>query len=263
IKKALGALVIGCLFAGASAQSADMWWDNAAYNLNNWDTAAGWNTGIPSASDTARIKVDVVVADGITAVASATYVGFGTVAGLYHNGGSLTTGSMQLGHSWGAQGRLDVRGGTVDVNGTLTTAIRSQSIVFIKGGDVEVDAMNLHGDGSGSSAIYIPEGLLTLTTANSLTITEMADHFMDFGTYGTSTGKFIANFDWWDSAVLDQTLATGYYNRMKSADGFGSDGVAWHYDGGNTVFEAIPEPATLGLVALVGGALLALRRLQI
>ena len=252
ISRLIALLIISSLALNA----ADRWWETPANINDTWDTSAGWRDSlIPTSADNARITQNITVTSGIDAVAAGVFIGYSTgTHRLTMDGGSLTTNYMQFGHNWDFVGELYLSGGQIDVSGNLRLGFRHVSVIDISGGSMAVDSIYF---GATGSDINITNGSLTLREANLTaehwTSSQIAKTTISFGDSATSSGQFIAEFDWWDPTNLDQTVvADQIFNRMKSVvdgvDQFGANGVRWYYDNGNTVFEAIPEPQTTAFI---------------
>lgn len=187
-------------------------------------------------------------------------------------------GILRLGN--GGAGTMLLSAGTVDVTGArLRVGDASAGMLAVSGsGDLTVNVLNVGGNGFDGIAnlnggavhagkVFVGDGgILTLRSAAILdTYTNMSfsangllvwegDHSADVATLAGD-----GTFTWGD--------ATAVYEDTKAFDAEYQDAVNGQYlrtafDGTNTeVWTVIPEPATLGLVGLMGAGMLFVRRL--
>jgi len=164
------------------------------------------------------------------------------------NGGDVNVlNHMYLGI--GGSGNVTVNGGTLDMGGQLIGALTGGQIgnLTIAGGTTTAAVLDFNN--AGTSTLDLTGGQLVITGG----LGQDADSTFNVGAGELLfTGLALADVNWAiDNGGGTWTFAGANGNvRSVTDDGFGTITVT-----------AIPEPATMGLMALVGGALLGFRRM--
>jgi T5SS/PEP-CTERM-associated repeat protein len=202
----------------------------------------GWNAGTG----------DLTVNGGTFTASNRLRVGINGSGTLTVNDGLLEMpeewgpGTLEIGNS-GGDGLFILNGGTVSIDGfSMDTAAAGSARAEINGGLLQInnqwgDTFNIDND---DAEFFIGNGVVT-RAGNSITV---------------FTDAIEAGYITWDSsnaAMLTETWDVSYTN--------GTGGVLYvDYNDANsnatTMWAVIPEPATLGLVAAMGGIMLMVRR---
>lgn len=197
-------------------------------------------------------------------------VGGGAVGTVTLNSGSLTSLSL-LGVGWGGgSGTLTVNGGVANLNQLTLGSFGGNGDIIINGGSVFASG-NLNGTSAGGVGTVVING------------GELSANALAFGIGGTQSldlngGQIIARsagfsqvasstFNIGDGELIFQGATVAAVDSL-----IDTGGGTWIFDGsgsrsvtddglGNITVTSIPEPATMGLIALFGGAVLASRRL--
>jgi len=227
-------IIAGLLIAAYGAHAATLTWASTVVGgegtdwaiANNWfDGGASLNP--PVAGDTVQIG-DLFgntinnwpTVDSAGQAAATVIVGQGDTAELNIATGGELTVSGFLYVGNTFEGTLNMTGGTLNVGNLRFVNVASAGHIDLHGGTINAAAMNL--DGSGLSTIDVQgDGMLI--------------------TGGDQTG------------AMNFLISEGWIT--------GDAGLAATFDGGsNTTTLAIPEPATFGMVALMGGGILWIRK---
>ena len=250
-----------------------------------WDNAANWSGGVPIDSTTApntatgavgapagwvQWNNDVKHNNGktslIDAATTATAYGvsvgqFGAVSGLEMTGGVLQIGSWGFNIGKGGNGNAGHTGshGTFDMSGGLVSAPWInlpnnwgtdpviQGTWNMDGGDVYADWLRLGGDlGTGVGLLNLDGG--TINLSGHLAITGV-DSVIDFPEGSTGVIN-IHHVDFEGSLAAAMGEIQGWIG-----DGYIVGGGVSYDDVAQNIVVAVPEPATLSLLAL-GGLLL-------
>ena len=156
------------------------------------------------------------------------------------NNGTLVTDGLLNGHVASSVSRI-VNTGTITVDGWFYTSVNSTApaILDMNGGVMVNGHMEMTGDAA--STINLNEGIITNTT---------------LGLDGNATNKTIVV----DNGVMysggDQTAGLDYLISIGLITGKGAKTPLSSYDGSYTKLYAIPEPAIIGALSLLGIALL-------
>lgn len=178
-------------------------------------------------------------------------------------GGQVTVGSW-LGIGHGTTGNASVNGtlnvsthlwmgGTSEANSVGTLSIGEGGVVNV-GGNIGLGTINAADASGGSATITIEDGGLLNLDHWSATGSIQDGSYIDIEEGGTLIvgGSRASQF-------ADYVTAGKIRFGGVSAGALDVDYTASH-DGTTTTFVAIPEPATIGLVALFGGGMLFMRR---
>ena len=262
--KNIGMALLLIASVAGQALAATVTWDGGGGD-DSWNTALNWDTDtVPTASDlvvNTMPNETVIVGAGVVAVANelriaeedgpsqidinaggtlttgtpTLYLGYGggsagAKAGTMNiNGGAVTAGLHMYVGSWGS-GLLNMTAGTLNVGGYLvinnTNFGATTGHLQLDGGTIDAATLSMK-DASGSMDI----------TGGTFVFTSLA------GGLGATVGDLISGGH-----------ITGY-------GGTGTVNVDTLTDPGRTILTAaIPEPATLAIFAVFGGALLGARR---
>ena len=246
-------LLVGSV--AGQALAAVIW--NGAGADDLWSTTANWDSGVPGATDDAYLAPNgaTVLIDGTVAAvanhvrvantagavslditggtldaAGVIYLGYanaGTVGTMNIDGGSVSAGKTYVGN-WGS-GVLNMTAGTLDA-GTFTI---NNANTALTSGHVQLDG----GAIDANWLLVKPGGTMDITGEGYLVYTSFSN-----GGTGTTIAEVIAN-----------GFITAY-------GGAGTVLVDTTTVSGRTILSAVPEPATLGLMALAGGMVLGIRR---
>jgi len=246
MKKCLTLIALLALAVG-SVQADTVTWLGGLYagtGGGDWTAADNW---LSTASGTYALTMpqpgDQVQIDGSTVYGSAPTMpivnsNVGSVGNLFlgitsgtagastltiNNGGNLTSALTGIGWQAGTTGTLDMTGGT-----------HSTAALYL--GYSGAGIVNLSGD-----------ALLDVT----------ANLAMAVGAVG-GTGSITMDGDSM-FRILGDSTTLGWENSLITAVGAG-DSIDVNLVGGATEYTVIPEPATLGLFALVGGGMLWIRK---
>ena len=290
MKKLLMLVMVAVVMLATSIQAANIFEGGAGAGDPSWFTVANWDVGVPGAADDVWLDTSVgygPVVDAAGAVGNIMTVGIyghdgdltisaagelslsgitlvgdtivdkGSVLnnGIYNTGtiymrgestlvnnGTLTTpGNIQLGDMAGSTS-LFTNTGVVNVGTWFIVSVDStEPAIFNMNGGLMVNAhMVQNNSGNGHSIINLNAGIISNSTAaldgtaNSLIVVD--------------NGKMYIAGD--QTATIDFLISSGFVTGKDSKTAYSS------FDGTNTELGAIPEPATLGLLAVFGLAFL-------
>jgi len=172
----------------------------------------------------------------------------GSTGAITVNGGTVTASTLGVG--WDGAGTLTLNSGAVNATAVMNVAVGAAAtgLVEVNGGVLTVAGLNA-GASTGSATIDLTGGQII----NNGGFVQNANAVFNIGAgefvFATAT---VADVNW----AIDNGGGTwnfaGDNGNVRSVTDNGSGGV---------VVTAIPEPATMGLMALVGGALLGFRRM--
>ena len=232
-----------------------------------WDTATNWSDElVPATSDVrignnSAIDQTCTIGSGIVGLASRVRIGEdGNACTLIIDGGSLTTvgDDVRVGYSTsvGTSGTLNLLWGNMTVGKDLEIGQNGEGTFTMTTGTVLVDddivigtgaagVFNLNGGTVTQTAIYEGNGFLDIG----------ATGLLNFG--GTGLGTMVL---WGDQvSTVEAYFDNGY---ITSDLGFIATDLTSN-PGYTTVSPtAVPEPATIGLFAVFGGALMFVRRIR-
>ncbi len=284
MKKYLVMVVL--LAATASVQAANMFWVGDYVNGNaaaDWGTVDSWWDGgtdfhIPTAGDATFIQ-DVITGipvshqPVVSANFSATkpdflFIGWndgtaGTVA--FTSGGHLETGLTRLGNGIGATGTLTMNDSWTYMN---ATTILEVGYNLVQNAGTPTNHLAASGNGLleiGGNATF---------HASALAFGQESAHYGLSGTNGTANGTGQINMYGGGEGVGARLIVDGNLVAAEGGDGRAEAWIAngWlaapnagesivaTVDGGWTEFNVIPEPATLGMMTLLGGGMLWIRK---
>jgi hypothetical protein len=295
MRKQIVVLAIGCLLAGAASEAAVTVFNGTVNsdfgNTNNWslqvlpfDAQDGAIKGtadftVNYESSFSLIKVGGGSADGTLNINSGTLINrdevrLGSAAGgdgtiNINSGGTLKatgTGADIFIGELGAGAGTGVGTLTVNAGGTLD-AVKALEILR---GELVFDAYALTGPATKDELVVDNGGTLVFKTdgATSAKINGLA-LAVELGAASTLDMQLGGSYDVGD----EWTIVTGIsgFSGVVGGDGTGvfgtvknslkpSDEFSVDYSGGNVTVTVIPEPATLGMFAVCGGAILFFRR---
>ena len=225
--KKLGMVMVTVLgIAGLAGASTIIWSSGAAAVEGNWgyDLSAGLFDTSGTLVSAENVGGAAHTFDGIN-FAAGTTVFTATYAG-FHNDNSSTENALSTTGTWGAGGAA----GTVSLTGlTVSQEYRIQALVYDGRGDATIAGRTVEFDG------------------------------IDQGQYANGiTGK-----TWGDGLLVTGIFAADAATQDFTVEAFYDDGTSNVSKGGQlnaVTLYAIPEPATLGMVAVFGGAVLFIRR---
>jgi hypothetical protein len=185
------------LLAVVPAYSVDVWWQDAFYSGEAWGNADGWkllsgdSAWVPTSSDYARIKQNIVISTGTNAQAGQIFLSYGVADSILDvTGGSLATNYIQFGHSWGHGGTLNMSGGSIDVNGDVRVGFRCSGIkhsINITDGSFTANTLSVYEQGVD---INLSGGDLTVNNGTSFA-GAWSNKMVNFGDSASSTGRLI------------------------------------------------------------------------
>ena len=163
------------------------------------------------------------------------------------NGGTLNANQIILGKSSGFDGTITLNNGAAVTVNNFKLALSGSAVgtLNLNSGSLTV---NNGWSGTGTGYIDIAEG--TVLIANK---TDIAFKFVDMAALGNLTVS---------GGLTDASAFAGYTQDAGSFTGTGGTAY-WGHDGTGTALwsvAAIPEPATLSMVAALGGGILFIRR---
>ncbi len=222
-----------------------------------WNDAVTWGgTAYPVAGDTAYLNLGSTVevdgtAEAVTELHFASWSGNSNLVTLnIVNSGSLTvSGWSYLGVAAGDVGEINVgAGSTLTCGGAMNVGFNGDCTLNVNGGTVNANGGLYTSNpwqtaGTGSGTINLNAGVVNV---------------YDFAMSGTGlinieAGEMRIYGLWWDATL--QGLMTA--NQIVGYNGTQSVDIS--YDGDFTVLSAVPEPATMCLLAL-GGIMLRRKR---
>ena len=238
-------IVLATLLAVTASQGAVMRWSgnyfaggdsNYANPLSWYDTADASSHFVPTAADSHALIGNAsgafgVIGQPVVSTDVGSDVPFTVGVGWDETYGELTIaagGNMNVNNEmrvgWGGSvvstGQVTVAGGTI-VAGNL----------YLSNGAADKGTVQVTGGHFHAGTVHLGSG----------------DNSIELG----STGVFYVNGD---------LTGLGFANGLVTSIDGGGTSIQESFDGSLTKFEVIPEPATLGLVAAVGGSLLFIRR---
>jgi len=274
-KRTIGAIaLVSVMVAVAGSVYADggVFLGNADPSDNLWMTGANWQFGLPTSADTAYVTETwtssvngPIIQSGDAAVAGNLVIGLqgwtvnpGNLAPMTMNGGTLNVaGAINIGNNGAAlvdevPGILYLNGGTLTTGAHLIIGQGSSGTVDQTGGIANVDTLGID-------------------WFDVLEADEM-------GTYNLQGGELnvgVGGFHMWTHGLVD--IEAGVMTILGDIDGTigahiaagkitaygGAETVLHDFDittPGKTTVWAIPEPGTLGLVSLLGGGMLWIRK---
>ena len=226
---------------------------------HDWFTPGNWNTGaIPIAADKPQLNVLPGATIGSAgAVSGLIFLGNAGSSALKVDGGTLTSGTLQLGQNLADVGTLNMISGAVTAT-SMWLGKNGTGILNMDGGTVTLGTGAGLWVGYSATAVghvQLDGGLIDITCANSDALV--------FGKLGGTGG------------TIDITEGTMIIARdmVTAIEGWITDGRITAYGGTGTVLvdydvtnsekttvSAIPEPATIALLGLGGLALLRRRK---
>jgi len=228
-------VIISLSVAAVSSQAAVNYWTGAVDA--DYGNTTNWSLGtIPSSADYSLMN-GINVGEGAPfpiidyAAPAVNILGVGWDAGVI--GGELTV----------------VDGGSINTLTALQIGRNSLGTLNMTGGNIIAGGALQLGEGTGTGTVYLSGDL-----SNPVTTLHAAAFTFTAGTiHMTGNSRFMINGD----KTLDDYVGAG----VVVADGAGESILETYNAGaGRTEYTVIPEPATLGMVALVGGGILFIRR---
>lgn len=259
-------VVLVALLVGGSAQASIKAWVG---NTPDWSNAANWFDGVtglpgvPGGADDVYFDTDYSLFGPVPAPTALPTINslvpgvslfiispFNATQVTIVNGGSITVGALaRIGHG-------DLAGG--GATGTLN----------MTGGSMIASSFQLgYNENNGTNSLVSGHGIVNLSGsavlhAGSMAFgQEMAAFGFDVNADGagqlnmTDSALFLVNGD------ITGSAATWVGTGMISATGIG-ESISYSYNGidDRTEFTVVPEPATFGLFALMGGGMLWVRK---
>jgi len=256
-------IVTAAVLAVAGSASAESIWSGAVDN--DWNTAGNWDNA-PVAWSTSNVTVDVVGAV-VNKGAGNDMPGQGAiniVNGALNVSGHIGGGMMRVGQGAGNSGAVTVVSGDGSFGGWKSLQLWGSSIgeggegSFVNNGGTTLMGVTGAWFVLGTTGTMNLNGGYTIVDVDATGATVIIDGVIDLaGGALAFKGDVLSEAGQW---ILDQHLTS--YGRTADASDYTSK-FAFDYDttnAGYTTITAIPEPATLGMVAAFGGALLFVRR---
>ncbi|RKX46500.1 MAG: hypothetical protein DRP64_03115 [Verrucomicrobia bacterium] len=236
-------LVLSALMAVTCAvQAVEIHWTGEVFGAgptDSWTDATSWDNGVPGAGDDVFIQRGVYGGPFNTVImpvlSSAATVNTMVIA---NNGdGSLLDSQLDM-----------VAGANLTIAGNLTMASFLNSTATLNlSGDAAFASFGLIMGNGGSSA-----SVINMSGTSSIDIVALI-----FG-FGAGASRSIIMDG--GAEFRTQGATPGWENTLIVAAGAGDSILATDIAGGVTEYTVIPEPATLGLFALLGGGMLWIRK---
>ena len=282
MKKSLIIVVAAVLMVASSIQAQTIFGNTAD---SSWFNAANWNNGIPDDSEYARIAGKAVV-DASGATSAGLDVGFYnvySVVTILNNCNLSSSGNVKLGGFSNQQGVITnngtfttigvtmqgyesilVNNGTINASSIIMGHLASTTSLFTNTGVVNISdtfavsrdsaepaIFNMNGGlmvinelsqtlGDGHSIINLNDGIISNVTAN---LDGSSNCYIV-----VDNGKMYINGNY--TAAIDNLISLGLITGKGSKTAYSS------FDGTTTRLSTIPEPATIGLLAVLGLAFL-------
>lgn len=256
MKKLTGLMMIAAMLVLSSTAVAGSYYASGV--TGDWDDTVPWGgVGYPVAGDVAYLNLgSTMTVDGTAEEAAelhlASWSGNSDLVTLnIANGGSLDiTGWTYVGVAAGDFGLLSVDAtSTFTANSALNVGYNGNGTLDVNGGTVNalggLFVSNPWAAGTGAGSVNLNDGIINVSTDFAMSPTGLIDiHAGTLSIYGL----------WWDN------LLTGYIDADQIVGYGDTQTVNIDHVGDYTVLTAVPEPATLGMLAVFGGAMLFIRR---
>lgn len=228
-------------------------WGGATITLDYATTVGAFQAAVDESGTFHIQSGGILTANGDSTIGNNGATATGTM--IIDAGGTVNANGSWLGMGNGTSntGVLTINGGTMNVAGHLWAAggVGSTATININGGLLDVgDAFELGG------ADFNLRGTATLTVDNGGTLDLAWLH----GTGAIQDGS-VLNINGTGQMVIANNyvdIVNAYFTAGKIASDLGA--IQATFADGKTTVIAIPEPATLGMVAAFGGAILFIRR---
>ncbi len=264
-KRILATICVASFLAAGSVLAGGGLWTGNGTAPYLWDDPLNWETGVPAAGDTVYITAAgtgttkyPIIQDGIAAQAGTIILGWdnftpnpGDMTKLIMTGGSLTTTSdMWIGKDDGNDGNegpgiFEISGGTVALGptGHLIVGQGSAGTVNQTGGMVSPWRLVLDWDSNSPGTYNLHGGIVHITDA-AAPIHLRPGSLLDIA----GDGQLLMDSD--QTAAILAGIDSGH---ITAFGGLGT--VLYDYDvtnPGQTTVWAVPEPATLAMLAAAG-----------
>lgn len=223
-------------YSSGQSASISVSGSGSSYTANGWIQLGAGGGGTLTVSNGGYVESTSTTAIGLDNIASATVDG-----GTYIIGGNL-----EMNRSSGISGEstlLIANGGIVDASPTTSGQLQIKNgtgTVTIENGTLRVQSMRTY---DGATAV------INIGAGSQMIVDGYSDGMATFMSSVYSTGSTTINI-WDGSSFVDYTTLTENV-----------DYQATYNNNGAVILEAIPEPATLGLIGLFSGGLFAARRI--
>jgi hypothetical protein len=221
-----------------------------------WSDPTNWTSNsVPGANDWAEIIYDfpkVCILDSDAGTINTLHIAAGGAGAsmIIKNGGNLTVTGGDVSPGWNNNGSLTIEtGGSLTCNGLFTVGMYadvagSYAHLFLQGGILTVNNVFYHG-------IYFGGNPVDVRSEINAGILDLDALVLDRGVMDIANGTVIVNGDY--TGAVAAWIASGQLTA------FGGTGTIFaEVVDGRTYITAVPEPASMALLAM--GGVMALRR---
>ena len=252
-KKYLALVMCVTLSMSGIVSAQWLWWTDDAGN-RNWTDMGNW-TNYPTSSDDVVIGRDSttgpIIQDGVTAYGNWVHLTDTTASGavLTMTGGTLNVSDhFLIGENWGAgqKGTIDMSNGIINtvllMVGGSTDGSNGDGTVNISGGIINIGWMLAIAGGysgttgGGSGRVNLTGGIINATGGGGLVMSSN-------GSLNIAGGSLV---------LLGNITNMAGYGNVTAYNGTGTFVYNYNSTSNLTTITAVPEPATLALLALGG-----------
>lgn len=257
MKKIIIAAICVIGLVGGSYAATVTWDDGGADSL--WSTALNWDTDtVPTSSDDAIItapNTTALIDNTVSAVASTLDVGHENGPSELHiTGGTLAvSGAVRPGYGGGAAGAkagtINMDGGSVTIGGNLQLGLWGHGIVNMTAGTITVSGWLVSAENA-EGQIQLDGGVLDVAV-----LSPRNNGVMDLNGGTNIYTQYDA--DWSAYPTVEEAITNGL---ITAKHGTGTVVVDTTTYSGRTALYAIPEPATIIMLSILGLAVFRFRK---